>query len=676
MNPIRGLRVWWQQTTGDEETPFDGDAPVWVISMLVHLVLLMVFALIAVDVGAEMVKLEFLAPVEEEEEELVVPEEFHFDEFRINEEIGAHSNNSAEMALAAAPIVAEFSVVPSPQELTPSPVGDIEINEVFEEARGMVFDNLPVKGHAGEGTTGASGAVDRITSEILLSLEERKTLVVWLFDKSPSMLKQREEIHGRFDRIYEELGVIEAAGNEAFAKHDDKPLLTSIVSFGQEVKLLTKKPTDNVAEIKEIVKGIELDNSGTERVFEAVYASVNNYKNMRSVNKRTGEPDRNVMLLVFTDEAGEDQDGLDPTVHLCKRFEIPVYVVGVPAPFGRKETLVKWVDPDPKYDQSPQWGRVDQGPESLMPERIKLSFEGNLDVRREERIDSGFGPFALTRLAYETGGIYFAVHPNRSVNREVSRRETSAYAAHLTKFFDPETMRKYKPDYVSIKEYKSRLGQNKCRVALVQAASESQLGQMANPQLRFEKRDEAAFSNALTEAQKEAAKLEPQLRRLFEVLKMGEKDREKEAGLRWQAGYDLAMGRVIAAMLRTESYNAMLAQAKRGLKPKNPKANIWKLTPSEEITTGSSMKKLGGRAKEMLQGIVDNHSGTPWAYLAAKELEKPFAWKWEDEYVAPPKPAARRTAPAANNNNNPAPAQNERRNMNARPKPKRPIPKL
>ena len=109
---------------------------------------------------------------------------------------------------------------------------------------------------------------------------------------------------------------------------------------------------------------------------------------------------------------------------------IPVYVIGVPAPFGRKETQMKWIDPDPKFDQSPQWGMVEQGPESLLPERIKLSFAGS--KADEEPMDSGFGPYALTRLCFETGGIYFAVHPNRSLTKTVSRGETAAFSSHLT----------------------------------------------------------------------------------------------------------------------------------------------------------------------------------------------------------------------------------------------------
>ena len=90
----------------------------------------------------------------------------------------------------------------------------------------------------------------------------------------------------------------------------------------------------------------------------AFHAAAIRYKKYRTTL------DRNLIFVAFTDEAGDDQDGLDPTVDLCRRLAIPVYVVGVPAPFGRKETLVKWVDPDPSFDQTPQWGRVDQGPET------------------------------------------------------------------------------------------------------------------------------------------------------------------------------------------------------------------------------------------------------------------------------------------------------------------------
>ena len=71
---------------------------------------------------------------------------------------------------------------------------------------------------------------------------------------------------------------------------------------------------------------------------------------------------------------------------------------------------------------------------------------------------------------------------------------------------------------------------------------------MAPPQLRFEKLDEARFANELSRAQRAAAELEPKITRLYEILKTGEQDREREITMRWKAGYDLAMGRTLAEM--------------------------------------------------------------------------------------------------------------------------------
>src|SRR5262249_42461027 len=151
---------------------------------------------------------------------------------------------------ASLPGLAMTAVAPSQLEMpeeAPRAGQRIEIQEEIRVATGTRFaDSLSVPGAAGVGATGAVGAVDRITQEILLSLEERKTLVVWLFDQSGSLERQRAEIIKRFDRIYEELGVIEASGNPAFKRHDAKPLLSAVVAFGETISLLTPKPTDDV----------------------------------------------------------------------------------------------------------------------------------------------------------------------------------------------------------------------------------------------------------------------------------------------------------------------------------------------------------------------------------------------------------------------------------------------
>jgi len=214
-----GLRQWWQRQTGDDDTPLDGDSSAFFVSLLVHLVVLVTLGLVPLVIKSNQVTLVVSAAPEEQEVEIKLPEEFYFSE-QPAEEVGANSTTGEAMALSLAPVISEISQVPSHVEFqTDVSNVNVEVNNAIEVATGLHYNqNLAVKGAAGEGTTGAEGAIDRITHEILLSLEERKTLVVWLFDGTASLVPQRKAIHDRFQRIYEELGIIEAAGSGAFEK--------------------------------------------------------------------------------------------------------------------------------------------------------------------------------------------------------------------------------------------------------------------------------------------------------------------------------------------------------------------------------------------------------------------------------------------------------------------------
>jgi hypothetical protein len=451
---------------------------------------------------------------------------------------------------------------------------------------------------------------------------------------------------------------------------DDQPLLTSIFAFGQNVHLVTPKPTADIVQIRAAIDSISQDDSGVERVFSALYKAVDKFKSYRSSRSGRGA-ERNVLFIAVTDERGDDANGLETTIRECKKYAIPVYVIGVPAPFGRDVTYVKYVDPDPKYDQTPQWAEVDQGPESIMAERVKLGYQEN--YFNEPVIDSGFGPFALSRLTYETGGIYFTVHPNRRLGSRVSRNEVEPFASDLQYFFDPEVMLKYRPDYVSVEDYQQRVKASPLRQVLVQAAQMARVGTLQTPTMRFIKRDEASLVNALTQAQQPAARVETQLTQLAEVLKQGDAHRDTEVSPRWIAGFDLALGTVLAHKVRAEVYNAMLAKAKRGLNFEKPQSNTWVLQPDAEISVGSRLEKEGVFARQLLTDVAEKHRGTPWGMLASQELRNPVGWKWVETVTDLNPPAANANRPA---NNNPALPQDDQARMLQQPPPKRPLPKL
>jgi len=335
------MKELWQAQTGEEETPFDGDTPAWVISLFVHLGLLVLLTAILREIPTDdhdYIDL-ITAQIEPEEE---TPQEFFLSELE-EVEIGANSIDGVDMADALAQVEDQFNELqkrdPEVEEREiEQPVGEIVIdNFVDPDVATETNTRLAVQGAAGTGVSGAEGAIDRITQAIIDSLEQRKTLVAWLFDQSGSLSKQRDSINKRIDQIYEELGVIEASGDPRFAKHHDKPLLTSVVAFGSEVSYRTPRPTDQLPEIKAALGSIENDDSGVERVFRAVYEVADRYKIYAG-----GEDRRHVMIVLFTDETGDDaQLFLDRAVVLCRNYAIPVYVVGVPAPFGRRNVDIK-----------------------------------------------------------------------------------------------------------------------------------------------------------------------------------------------------------------------------------------------------------------------------------------------------------------------------------------------
>jgi hypothetical protein len=121
--------------------------------------------------------------------------------------------------------------------------------------------------------------------------------------------------------------------------------------------------------------------------------------------------------------------------------------------------------------------------------------------------------------------------------------------------------------------------------------------------------------------------------------------------------------------------NAMLAEAKRGLKLKDPKSNTWTLTPSDEVTVDSQLAAAAEKAKTLLTRVAKDHAGTPWALMAEKDLAMPLGWTWEESYTAPPAPM--RQGPANPNPVNPAPNRPaEKAKMIEKPTPRRAPPKL
>ncbi len=440
--------------------------------------------------------------------------------------------------------------------------------------------------------TSFEDATDHVAAEIYDAVEDRPTLVVWLFDRTASASDQREKVIRRFESIYEKFEGLRAAGHPSFA--DSKmPRLVSVVGcFGKTVELLTLEPTDSQSTLVQAVSGIRDDGSDEEHPFEAIDVAVKQYEKIcRSEN-------RLMMLVVVTDEAGDDDAMVDQLVPKLRKEAIPVYVIGVPAPLGLKSAFTGTVKTESNKP-------VRQGPESWESEAIDMGgWTGP-----ENALDSGFGPFALSRLALETNGRYMPV------------RMFSTY--------DPKQMAQLAPDYVSRAAYDQLLSSNAARRALVEAAKLPHIDLTHSfDQLFFKQKDEAALKRQLDKSQQSSARLEPKVAPFYKALAAGESDRAKLTGARWQVGYDLAMGRAAAMRSRIEGYNAALAQLKAGKSFPDPNHNTWVLRPTNDVKGDSALEKLAGQARKYLNRVVTEHPGTPWAVVANRELGAALGWEW------------------------------------------------
>lgn len=470
----------------------------------------------------------------------------------------------------------------------------------------MLGQTVSIKGNGAEYADGVDGAVDRIAEEVLRRLEKGRTLVIWAFDASGSLLVERERLSKHIETVYSH--ITQLNGQEL---GDDGGLLTAVVAFGENRKAMTTAPTADKNAIVEAINAVPLDTSGVETTFGTVADIVRRWGRYKDSKGHVYHP----MIIVVTDEVGDDESRLEEAIDVASRAKVPVYVLGSQALFGRVQGFMDYTDP--KTKQVFRHIPVRQGPESVALEQIKLPFW--YSGYQYDTLDSGFGPYALSRLAGATGGIYFITRmgPNRMG-------------------FDPVRMREYKPDWVSRDQYEAALAKNPIRQAVLAAAQITQQRMGPQPSLTFPAVDGPEFKEAMAQNQTKVALTANAVDEALEPITQAAKYRSRETSRRWQAHYDLIRGRLLAMKIRCYEYNWACATMKKDApKFKKENSNAWKLVPSDEIRYSEKAGEAAKQARELLQRVVDEHPNTPWALLAERELKDAFGFQWVETYVRP-----------------------------------------
>jgi hypothetical protein len=458
-------------------------------------------------------------------------------------------------------------------------------------------------------TTDVGEALDQMAREILRHVQDHKLLVVWLFDESNSMKDDQQAIKQRFDRITSEL-----ARNVDPDQAAEMALTHVVASFGQTLHIDLPQPTADFQKIAQAIDRIRVDESGVESTFHAVEALIRRY----AVN--LGE-DRRMILVLVTDESGDDGDEIEQARLAAVKTNVSVYVIGRQSLFGRAGVTLPYKDP---VTGDEYWPQIQRGPESAALEN--LQYDG-LHGRWDEQ-PSGFAPYELARLTKDTGGIYFLLPSEEALRSSIRQRE---------KAYSMATLKEYVPDYESRAAYAARASKSPLRRSLLDIVQQTTKGGFR----RHFPVEPEALAQAIAE---ELPKVQQQLTVLLAIekrLKGLESERDREPDKRWQAHYDLMRAQVVAYQVQAYEYGAtlteMLAKLQAGqLKPKQmPEKDRlvveWVIDHNptlraDKVATGPPSQE----AKRLFNLVLERHPNSPWADLARDELDRGFGCQWSE----------------------------------------------
>lgn len=492
---------------------------------------------------------------------------------------------------------------------------------------------------------GVEAALGPIEKAIRDEMDQGDTLVVWLMDASISLQLNRVRVARRLAAFQSSLGL--ATRQEGLRSRDSNHrLFTSVVAFGNTVQEM-QTPTLTGLKAVETIAKLPSDKTGVERTMFAVNYVVKKYRAKRR---------ERMLIVLLTDESGDDGLAVEQTILNCRQNGVAVHVLGPTAVMGLEEGSQPWTAfADGKPYQFLL--KVKRGPESCLPERAFLPYwhESPVSAWRpnvrpansvpwyggeyREGVLSGFGPYTLTRLALQTGGSY------------------TLFDSSAEDRYDQESLREYYPEYGSLADYQASLQGRPLRLFVAEVAAVTLRESDTFLPLRmmffgsrssrypFAPRSVYMPPHTFRRNLKESVKLERKkallaAERIDAILAIyDERELEyeyaKEESLRWRAWFDLTRGRLLAASTRYREYIAVcdvLLQAKF-----NENVNEVMLLPSNRFNVPGS-ESTARQAVRYLEGCRDDNLGTPWSDLAAWELETAFGIQFRTQAIPRPPP--------------------------------------
>ncbi len=605
--------------------------PALMISLVIHAALLSAMAFVRynlVDVTPE-VTVETVFSEERQQEEFT--QELDVDT-TVSETLSVMSGGVQTTAIGAAATTAAQTKIEKSENLR-EPEFRYNIGDISTPGLETIGDDLgegEVAGEVGAHVDGYGAAMSRITQELIRIMRSQQVVVCWLFDESNSLKDDRREIRDQLHKIYEELNIAsERAKAGKFGQFET--LETMIYSFGEGLHPLTPKPTADLKAIRAAIDKVPVDESGSENTFQAIAQVIDEH------GKAAVRSGRKLVVILLTDETGDDEAQLEDLIAKAQLFKTPIYMLGREAIFGYPYAHVRWINPESGVHH---WIRVNRGPETAMPEC--LQYDGFR--ARHDAYSSGFGPFSQVRLVRESGGIYFLLSSKeadlvgRSVHEGLQRR------------FDALAMKEYEPLLDPKREYVRQRDQSEFRqgiwevILALNPHIDDQLSirwhhyPLTNEEFAVEGKTQ--FDRAM----RAMAKINQQVEKLDRLKPL----RAQEGEQRWRAAFDLLYAQLLAYRVREFQFLlAMDQHVKQNPLPRDPKSNYWDLEytrdmlkPDEQQVERTKvdfeeLEQQRARALEMYEVVIKEHPNTPWAMVAAEERRLGFGISFRDRFWDP-----------------------------------------
>ena len=401
----------------------------------------------------------------------------------------------------------------------------------------------------------------------------------------------------KFDRVSSEL-----RKNIEPGKKSAGALNHAIIGFGRGFDIILKKPTIEIDDISRSIKKLPIDMTGDENTMQAITHAVESYSGI--IGK-----DRKMLLVLVTDESGDDGSYIEEARQALKKYKVPLYVIGRQSLFGYPFAHHVYKDPVTGDIYHPV---IHRGPETADVEVYQ--WDGLYD--RWDEQPSGFAPWELARLTSESGGIYFLL-PSEEFMRLRQREQ----------LYSTSQLKEYRPEYDNRTVYFQNRTASELRRSLYQIITETKT-------MVYRRDFPIDHAELLQAAAQEREKATEKLNILLKVQEHLEKLkslRDRETERRWQAHFDLILAQTVAFQIIAFEYRALMDEIiqKRPVPKKPPSPDLavtWVVDHSQQPKASKDMTaKKYAEARRLLEDVIAKHPRTPWADLAKDTIDRGFS---------------------------------------------------